>query len=212
MATLLPYALTNLADVKETLDIPSSDHSKDNLIIRKINQATELIEKYCGRRFLLTSHVNEEFDGTGIHQLILKNRPVDNTTAPVENVTIQRRDSVSNEDEWSDIDTENFFIDKEAGLLNSISPFFGGYGRYRVSYRAGYATIPADLAEACVTLASYYVLNPTSATAIKRKKEGLREVEYFDPNNDSKSGGNSIIDQLGIDEILKSYSNMPIRS
>ena len=60
MATLLTHALTNLADVKESMGIAASDTSYDNLIVRKINQVTRQIEGYCGRRFLDTSYKNDE--------------------------------------------------------------------------------------------------------------------------------------------------------
>jgi hypothetical protein len=53
LMSLLSYALCSLFDVKESMGIASSDQSWDNLIIRKINQATRQIEAYCDRRFLL---------------------------------------------------------------------------------------------------------------------------------------------------------------
>ena len=211
MANLLSYALTSVADVKESLGIPSSDTTKDNLIIRKINQATEMIEKFCGRRFKMSTYTNEEYDGTGIDQIILKNRPVDNTTDPPQVVSLGLRDTALNQDDWSSVEGEHFFIDKEAGILNLLYTASGRWNRYRVTYRAGYDPIPSDLAEACATLATYYVLNASNATAVKRKKEGLREIEFFDPNGNSTSGVNSLFDQLGIDEILNSYANHPVR-
>ena len=203
MAVLLDYALCTLADVKESLGIDAGNSSQNNLIIRKINQATEMIEKYCGgRRFASTTYTDEEYDATNSDQLVLKNRPITAFTY------LDSRDGTTNVSSWSAVDSELYFRDNNAGVLDLTFNASGRWNRYRVTYTAGYATIPADLAEACVTLASYLVENATSGTGVKKKQEGARSIEYFDP---SAGGGNGdIFEQLNIDDILKPYSNYPI--
>lgn len=201
MATLLSYALTTLADVKETLGIDAGDTSQDNLIIRKINQATEMIEHYCDRRFANTTYTQQEYDATNSDQLSLKQRPVTDTTTLI----LQQRDSTLNEDDWTTVDTELYFTDSGAGVIDLAFNASGHWNRYRVTYSAGYATIPSDLAEACVTLAAYLVDNATAGTGIKSKQEGQRKIEYFDSN--ASGGTNSLFTQLNIDEILNSYAN-----
>lgn len=197
MATLLSYALCSVADVKESLGLASSNTQYDNLITRKINQATVMIERFCNRRFAATVYTNEEYDATGIDQLILKNRPVNSLTS------FQQRDTSLNEDDWSDIDSELYFTDTVAGVIDLNFIASGRYNRYRVTYNAGYTTIPSDLAEACVTLAAFLVDNGTSGTNVKRKEEGQRTIEFH------ASQGNSTFEQLGIDEILDSYRTPP---
>lgn len=200
MATLLDFALCSVADVKETLGIDSGDNSKNNIIIRKINQGTEMIEKYTDRRFASTVYTEEEYDSTNTDQLVLKQRPIITFTS------LEVRDSTLNESDWETVDTELYFVDYSAGVLDLVFNVSGRWNRVRTTYTAGYATIPSDIAEACVTLASYLVENPTSGAAIKRKEEGQRKVEYYD----TQSTSNSLFDQLGIDDILKSYSNYPL--
>lgn len=202
MATILPYALTTVADVKESLSIDSGNHTQDNLIIRKINQATEMIERFCDRRFALTTYSNEEYDSTGTSQLILKNRPVDSFTS------LGIRDSSLNEDDWEDVDSELYFVDDSAGVVDLNFGSYGGWNRLRVSYVAGYSTIPSDLAEAAATLAAYLTENGTSGSAIKSKQEGQRKIEYYDSS--SGSGGNNLFEQLNITEMIKPYANYPI--
>lgn len=201
MADLLDYALTSVADVKETLGIPSSDHSKDNLIIRKINQATVMIENYTGRRFKATDYV-EDVDSSGTDQLILKQRPINSLTS------IQQRDTTENDDDFEVIDSEYYFYDANAGVVEGVIGFTGGWNGWRVTYNAGYTVIPSDVAEACATLASYLVANGTSSTNVKSKQEGQRKIEYFDAS--TGGGSNNIFDQLGIDDILNSYANYPL--
>lgn len=203
MAVLLSYALASLADVKESLGIDAGNTTNDNLIIRKINQATEMIEKYCGgRRFASTVYTNEEYDATNSDQLVLKNRPV------IAFTNLDSRDGTQNTSSFSTVDSEFYFVDNNSGVLDLLFNASGKWNRYRVTYTAGYTTIPADLAEACVTLASYLYENATSGTGVKKKQEGARSIEYFDP---SSGGGNGdIFEQLNIDDILKPYSNYPI--
>lgn len=201
MATLLSYALTTVADVKESLSIDAGDTSKDNLITRKINQATLLIESYCSlsrdHHFAQTTYTNEEYDGNNKNTLVLRMRPVISLTS------FQYRTTVTNESSWSDVDSEDYFTDTNSGVIELLFRTNKSWNQYRVTYSAGFATIPADLAEACVMLASFWVENSASGTAVKKKQEGQRSIEYFQPG--SHSGSDSVIDQLGLDEVLSRY-------
>lgn len=200
MATLNSWALTTVADVKESLGI--TNDTQNNLIIRKINQATDMIEAYCGldndHHLVSTTYTDEVYDATGDNYLRLKARPLITLTS------IQARDTSTNDDNWTTLDTENYFTDEYSNVVSNLSSFWGGFSRWRVTYTAGFATIPSDLAEACVILASYLVENASSSgAAVKRKQEGQREIEYFDPGQNA----GSIFDQLGLDDMLSRYKN-----
>ena len=205
MAELVDDALTTVSDVKESLGIPSSDHSKDNLIIRKINYVTGLIEAYTGRVFK-KQEFTEEHDGSDTDQLVLNNRPIDTEAA----ITVTRRDTSLNEDDFEGVESNLFFPDAGAGLLNLNFAARGHLNRYKVVYTAGYDPIPADLAEAANALACYFVQNPTGATVgVSTIKEGQRQISYG-----GSSGSNttfmSIAQQLGVDQVLDSYANQPL--
>lgn len=201
MAALLSYALTNLADVKESLGIASADQSWDNLIVRKINQATLQIENYCGRRFKETAYTEELYNASNTNQLVLRNRPI------IGDITLGVRDTSLNSDDWEDVESDLIYADTSSGVVNLNFRAIGSWGRYRVTYTAGYATIPEDLAEACAILASYYVLNAdTGSVGMSLKREGQREVRY-----DSQTlSFDKLTQQLGIDEIINSYANLPV--
>lgn len=201
MASLLSYALTNLADVKESLGIASSDTSYDNLIIRNINKATRAIENYCGRRFKETTYTGEEYAATQVDALVLRQRPVVSFTS------LGIRDAGLNTNDWEDIDSELYFVDNNAGVINLMFNARGRWNRYRVTYSAGYSTIPEDLAEACASLAAYWTLNADgSDIGVARKKEGQREVQYASSNLNFKI----LLQNLGVDQIVDSYANYPI--
>lgn len=204
--TILSYALTSLQDVKETLGINAGTTTSDNLLTRKINQATEMIERYCGRRFKATTYTDEEYDATYGSQLILRQRPINTLTS------ISQRNSTQNISSWDAIDPSFYFYDANAGLIEGVFSFGvgfggGGWNRYKVTYNAGYTTIPSDLAEACVTLAAYLFKNPTSGTGVKSQTEGSRRIEYFDT---ARLGEKTLVAQLSLDDILDSYANYPM--
>lgn len=198
MAVLNTWALTTLADVKESLGISAGDTSKDNLIIRKINQATDAIENYCGldtdHHLAETTYTNEEYDGTGTRELFLRAKPV----TAVSNLA--ERGTTENSSDWSTISTSDYFIGEYSGLIKALFTFSTPYNLYRISYTAGFATIPSDLAEACVMLVAYLVDNSATGSAVKSKHEGRRSIEYFQPKENE-----SLIKQLGIDDILDRY-------
>lgn len=197
MADLLSYALTTVNDVKETLGIESGDSSKNNLIIRKVNQATEMIENYCNnRRFKETTYTQEEYDAPGTSQLILRNYPVTDT----QSFSLQRRSTSTNEDSWDDIDSELYFVDKPSGVVDANFTLGGRWNSYRATYSAGFSTIPADISEACVTLAAYLVDNAQSGSGVAMKKEGQREIRYHKPEQSK-----SLFEDLGLDDILAPY-------
>lgn len=205
MATLVSYALTSVADVKESLGISAADHSKDNLITRKINAATDAIENYCGRRFVSTTYTNEEYVATNVDQIVLKQRPV--TT--LSNLDI--RDSGLNYSSWETIDTKLYFCDANshqanAGVIDLMFKALGRWNRYRVTYTAGYTTIPNDLAEACATVAAYYVKNADGNANLKRMSEGSRTIDFYQ----GITGFKNLIQQLGVDQIIDAYANMPV--
>lgn len=203
MATLLSYALTTLSDVKETLSITGT--SSDNLLTRKINQATEIIIGYCNRRFDEQTNVVEYYDGRVEQQLLLRNRPITGTTTFV----LEARDTTLNDNDFTTIDSNEYFVDTTAGLIDGVASFRGTYDRYRVTYSYGVTTIPADISEACVSIATYLYNNDAGIVAnISSKSEGSRSIDYSVNRNGSNS--NDIITQLGLKTMLDRYTEIVI--
>lgn len=198
MTALLDYALTTVADVKESLGISSGDHSKDNLITRKINQATRMIENYCDCHFAQTTYTDELYDGHGGNELVLRNKPLISVTS------LAYRNVPDNEAQFTTVATTDYFINYESGVIKYLVPFTAYFDRWKITYVAGYATIPEDVAEACATLAAFMTLNSTSGANVRRKKEGQREIEYYDITGNA---GDSLIEQLGLVDSLAAYAS-----
>jgi hypothetical protein len=208
MASLLSYALTSLSDVKESLGISSGDTSKDNLIIRKINQATRAIEAYCGRRFKLTTYTNQEYNATNTDELVLRQRPI----VSVSDFGV--RNTGLNDNNWESIESDLYFVDTTAsfeensGILKLMFTNRGSWNRFRVSYIAGYTTIPEDLAEACATVAAFYVKNADGTAFVQDMQEGQRRLRYSQGQKSFKM----MLQELGIEQIIESYANYPLGS
>jgi len=162
-----------------------------------------MIESFCNlsynHHFVETTYTNEEYDGQGSNALSLKMRPVTAISS------FQYRTSPGNTDNWDDVESEDYFYDDGAGVIELQFRQSKGWNKYRVTYTAGYSDIPVDLAEAAATIASFYVENSASGTAVKKKQEGQRSIEYFDPSGSSSGGSDSIIAQLGLDDVLQRY-------
>lgn len=196
-----------MEDVKENLGIDSGNTSKDNFITRKINQATQMIEGFCNlpynHHFAESTYTNEEYDGQGTNALVLRMSPVTDVSS------FQYRNTTENISDWSDVETERYFVDEPSGIVELLFNQTKAWNRYRLTYTAGYSTIPVALAEACATIAAFLTDNSTTGTAVKRKQEGQRSIEYFDPS--SGGSGDSIIEQLGLDEVLQNYMRYPLQ-
>lgn len=197
MTAILTDALCGIADVKESLGIV--DNSKNNLITRKINQATRVIQNYCDNSFSSVAYV-EEYD-SGFGQVItLRHWPIISFTK------LEYRGTNLNDATQFNTATSNlYFVDTASGVVKFLDSFWGGFNQWRATYTAGYATVPADVAEACVQLACWYLANPTSGVGVRMVREGQRETQY-QMDNHSKN----LIQRLGLDAILDNYTDQPI--
>lgn len=68
------YALTALAEAKRHMDITVT--TDDGEIEALIDAASDLIEKFCKRRFATQAYTDQLYDGTGDETLFLDNYPV----------------------------------------------------------------------------------------------------------------------------------------
>jgi len=158
---------TTRSNVKTHLGLASGDTSLDALIDLLILEVDEVINGYTGRGSLASSVATEYYDGPGRGKLLLRRRPV--TT--VAGVWVDQKAYYGNaagafpaESEWV-VGTDfaiprNDASEGNGGILVAIrNPDFGdggiwpaGRGNIKVTYTAGYASIPADLTLAATNL------------------------------------------------------------
>ena len=183
---LVTYALVTLDNCKTFLGI--NDSQKDEVLKYLINQATDYIETYTGRRFTSTVYNNEEMDGTGRNTISLKHFPIISFTS------LQRNRANNNTDDWETISSEDYWVDNDTGIITKTSGFADiddetdsgltqgsmfecGKNKYRSTYSAGYATIPYDIQYACMSFVSE-ALNRRKAMGVKQESLGDHSITF----------------------------------
>ncbi|MED4914371.1 hypothetical protein [Parageobacillus thermoglucosidasius] len=172
--TLADNALTTPDEVRNRLSINEGEF--DNAIIRAINVASDRIERMCRRSFALQEHVYRVRESTST--VFLPNLPV------VEIISI-------NDEPATDVE-----FDAETGM---IQKWFctGGVIRYRAGYvlpkdetDANKRTLPYDIEEACIRLASHMVSGWLQGTEGGKVKLGDFSIE-LEPHQEA-----SVLDEV----------------
>lgn len=132
-------AFATLAQVKEWLGITGA--ADDALLTRMLDAATASMERYMARTILSASYT-ETRSGTGGNALTLRNRPI----SAVSSVTV-------NGTAWAASDGRSTGYVFDGETLFAIGNIFARASQnVVVTYTAGYATVPADLEQACIEL------------------------------------------------------------
>lgn len=174
---LNPNALVTLADGKEYVGIPALETSKDSLIEKFINSASERCERYCNRKFT-TDTYTEYRDGSRTIEILLHQWPVTSITElnpdPERKWLSTTQLAASVIQIFSDQDGDGIGVRRTDGFI-----FPRGAGIIKVVYIAGYAAFgaPSDLQEACkITLAYYYTKQQNRDWATSTKSKGDEDI------------------------------------
>lgn len=142
-------ALTSIANVKSQLDLPPTANAlQDARLEIFINAASQAIESYCNRKF--HSQPYTEFR-SGRRQNMLM--PYE---YPITAVTELNIDNSRQFLPATAVDSGDYSIADRGHtvLLNRLFP--QGYGNIKLTYTAGYATIPADVELACIWAVEWF--------------------------------------------------------
>lgn len=142
------------------------DTSKDRILERYINSASEMVSKYCGRKFISDTYT-EYYGGLGNTKLVLNQYPINYITsvkvnsalytAGVDYVTADRtyldRGLLVRETGWS-------WYGYETGLVAELT---APIDNIEVVYSAGYtlSTLPADIENTVIDMVSILYNNQT---------------------------------------------------
>lgn len=153
----------------KNLTTPNHDAEIDALIPK----VSELVKTYCNRTFLdYAEEAKTEYFNGGVGALILKEWPV---------IAI---DSVEYSADYGQTYTPiTEFVDwvHDDGYIAAISPT--GFARqlrgYKVTYKAGYETLPEDLKLAVMDLLNYYRQNDAAVHSTKAPGTNSVQIEYI---------------------------------
>lgn len=132
--------LCNLGDVKSQLGITSN--ATDTVLSTLITNASAFIESYCNRVFALSPYT-ETRNGTGQDRMYCANGPIVSVSA----VTVDTTAQVPAPDALS---CGYVFDDDMIYLRGGV--FCRGVQNVVLSYTAGFAQVPFDVAQACIEL------------------------------------------------------------
>ena len=137
-----PADLTTLSDLKAWLSIPVTSTTDDPMLSRLITAASKYIQSWLNRTIASASY-NETRDGTGGTRLMFANYPVTAVASlSIDGVTIPPSTSIG---------VSGYVWNSTSISLRGYT-FRSDYQNVAVSYTAGYATTPPELAQACIEL------------------------------------------------------------
>ena len=138
-----PRDLCALADLKAWLTI--SNTTDDGILQRLLTSVSVCMQNWMNRTIPSASYT-ETRDGTGTDSLVLSNRPV----TAVASVAVFNQAVLPSPD---GIQTGFVFDGWKVYMIGDVFP--RGRQNIDVTYTGGFATVPFDLAQACIEQAAY---------------------------------------------------------
>jgi uncharacterized phiE125 gp8 family phage protein len=139
--------LTTLADVKAYLKITNT--TDDAVLNRLITAASTFMRSWLNRDITQQTYT-ETRDGRGSTKLAMKNYPVTAVSSlAIDGLTIPQSTTVTTPG-WC-LDDSGILIQLRGGVY-----FFSkGMQNVTVTYTAGFATVPYDIAQCCIEMVAY---------------------------------------------------------
>jgi hypothetical protein len=144
-----PNDLATLGDALAWLGLTSDDGA--GTVARLITAASSSIQKYLGYNIAVASY-NDVYNGVGSYRQMLRNRPVVSVSSvtlivgAAGLVNIPPRTSTPP----GSTGQAGFTFDDRCVYLDPPYSFEKGLQNIQIAYQAGYATVPADLEQACL--------------------------------------------------------------
>ena len=136
--------LTDLASVKAWLGLPAETGASDAFLSQLITAASVFVTDYLSRNLISASYV-ETYDGTGNRSMLLRQAPI----TAVQSINFCGRILATAANPV--LGTPGFLFDgRRLSLIGDCFPYGAAVV---VSYTAGYATVPASVAQAVIELA-----------------------------------------------------------
>ena len=156
--------------------VPSLASADAAYLAELISAASTMVIKYCNRDFNSTVYTEEEYDGEGTSVLLLNQFPIITLTSVITVLDDGTEDTCLG---------AQFRIDSDLGEIRptpdcdcTYSWFLAGYRNIKVTYTAGYATVPADVQEATAQEVAYLFANASTAANVDSWKLGDAAVAY----------------------------------
>jgi hypothetical protein len=169
--------LITRAEYKNYLGITSTNKDAEiDLLIPKVSQ---LVKTYCRRSFIdyYDEAKTEYFDG-GFDRLILKETPV------VSVLEVSQSTDFGKSYATKLVQYTDWILDTDSVRAIKSPGYFLMYPRgYRVTYSAGYETVPEDLKLAVMDLVEYYSKNNGAVHVNRDITPNVTQIQYVATTN-----------------------------
>jgi len=178
------YNLTTKTLVKNHLQISGS--ADDTFLDTLCDGVTAFIEKYMGgQRVYATEHMDELHDGEEGRYIRLKHRYI---YADYE-LEVEVNNGTALNPVWTALTVDDYEVYPDAGVIFLVSKI-GGRRNVRVTYKAGFSTIPSDIQLIATTMVGRFYN--------RRKSLGL-SGESFEGVNQNWSDSMSADEKIVLD-------------
>ncbi len=193
------YALTSVARLKDFLGITVSTY--DAILEILINSVSDFVENECDRRFKKTAYSGTKLDGAGKNELILPQWPVTTFTKLYERDTTEYGD-----DSWDTVDSGDYRVDLDAGIIRANYNFLNGFQNYKADYTAGYDfDVNAGKYLTDVGLSDLELIVWKLASRAFSERKGAGNIQSMRLYNYSVSFGKEAYSDDEIKEVLSKY-------
>jgi hypothetical protein len=166
-------ALTTLAIAKKWIKIPTTVTDQDDVVEILINGFSQEIEALAQRK-LKSQSVTEIKHGRGTNLILFREWPV----TAISELRIDGGSLFT--DPATVIDPADYTLADDGNSLLLIGGTFPrGYNNVRVTYTAGYTTVPADLQQACLDLCFWKYRTRESGDIGRKQKGKASESEQW---------------------------------
>ncbi len=153
--------------------------NEDTQIASLITIVSELVKTYCRRTFIdYADDAKVEVFSGKVQPFLLKEFPL----IAISSVAFSSDYGVTYTDL---VEGTDFYVDVEDNTINSVSTTgFTTYPNgYKVTYTAGYTTLPSDLKLGIFDLITYYLSNDQAVHSPKAPGTNSVQVEYITTSN-----------------------------
>ena len=149
--------MANLITLQQFKDAEQITNPRDDFkLSRIIDSVSQMVKTYCGNSFIdfFSTNKVEEFT------LDWSTYAVQLTESPANNiVSVQKRDSIT--EAYSTVSSDEYYLNKDTDTVLYVNGatyqnWPTGVGAVKVTYTAGYSSVPADLQIAVIDLINYY--------------------------------------------------------
>jgi hypothetical protein len=175
-------AIITLDEVKDYLKISLTSSEEDDFLQSAINNASNEIEDYIDNKVVVQTITDEIYDGDGRKRLYTNYYPIvglgiAGADSAAQLAALRVRDDVDDTFAAVEININHIHLDIRKPCVELFDEVFP-YGRQtiKITYRAGWSTVPTDFKDACLML------------AVAKYKDSMRGDNRFGIESNSSGG------------------------